>query len=66
MDLEVELDPAAHIVTLVKEQLYPAGQSMHVEEAAYEYVPLSHAIFTPPLQADPASQAMQLVDPATE
>ena len=66
MDLAAELDPARHIVTLVKVQLYPAEQSVHVEEAAYEYVPLSHGIFTPPLQADPASQAVQLVDPAPE
>ena len=66
VDLGVELDPAEQIVTLVKVQLDPAGQSMQDGEAPYEYVPLLQTVFTPPRQADPASQGVQLVDASRE
>ncbi len=66
VDRGVELNPAEQILTLVKVQLDPAGQSMQDGEATYEYVPILQAIFTPPRQADPASQGVQLVDDSRE
>ncbi len=66
VDLAKELDPEGHIVTLVNEQLYPEGQSVQVDAAAYEYVPLEQAVFLPSLHEYPASQEVQLVDPASE
>ncbi len=66
VDIAVELDPAGQIVTLVKVHLKPEGQSVHKEEAPDENVPLTHAVFTPPLQALPASQGVQLVDDSIE
>jgi hypothetical protein len=59
--------PAKHIVALeVEGQLYPAGQSMHTDEAVYEYVPLLHSVFIPPLHELPASQVEQLVAASSE
>ncbi len=67
MELSFEKYPAIHMVArTVVGQLYPAGQSMHVEEAADEYVPFRHGIFTPPVQAFPASQLVQLMDASSE
>jgi hypothetical protein len=51
VDRAVELDPAEQVVTLVKVQLDPAGQSTHSDAEAYEYVPLVQAVFIPPVQA---------------
>ena len=36
VDLEAELDPTGHIVTVVDVQREPAGQSVHFEAAVYE------------------------------
>ena len=66
VELAAELVPGGHIATVVKLQLYPATHVVHVEEAAYEYVPLAQAVLIPSLQAYPFSQGSQLVDFAVE
>ncbi len=59
--------PAKHIVAPVVEgQLYPAGQSVHFEAAAYEDDPGRHGLLIPFLHSKPASQTVQESAPSSE
>ncbi len=65
--LPAEYEPPKHTkLPSLDGQLYPAGQSVHAEEPAYEYVPLIQTVLSPLLQAYPDKQGVQVDNPSKE